>query len=76
MLDYVDPKTDFIRNETDGGKILDNAEQSALNLLVELGADNSIDNDLFAISIVLQLTVEQAVNVKSAYTILFNEDLG
>ena len=76
MSDYINPETDFIRNVTATDCKLNIVEQSALNLLVELSNDGSIDKDLFSIAIILELTVGQVLNVKSAYITLFNEDLG
>ena len=48
-------------------------EQSALNLLVELGSITATDRDLFSIAIILEMTVEQVSNVMFVYKSLCDE---
>ena len=73
MSDLIDPATDFIHNIDPSGKLLVSIEQSALNLLVELGNITTVDRDLFSIAIILEMTVEQANNVMFAYKVLCSE---
>lgn len=74
MPDFIDPLNDFVYNLNPLGERLTLVEQSALNLLVELTTGEEDDSILFSISIILQLTAEQAVSVKYAYNQLLNED--
>ena len=73
MPNFINVETDFIHNLNPKGEALESIEQSALNLLVELGSVTTTDRDLFSIAIILEMTVQQASNVMFAYTSLLNE---
>ena len=73
MNDFINVETDFIYNLNPLGERLTAVEQSALNLLVELGSITTTDRDLFSIAIILEMTVDQANNVMFAYKTLCNE---
>ena len=73
MPDFINVETDFIHNLNEEGEALEPVEQSALNLLVELGSIMTTDRDLFSIAIILEMTVAQASNVMFAYKALCDE---